>query len=138
MEAVFERKQEDVYVGMTAMLGTEALDMLNIVQRQALQQDGSRQVFVRVSSYQEFITVCASAEEKLCDMHQKDIVLLCTQLKTYDRKKKTEATLNIVWVPYIVSETVMAEVQKFNLKGTAKTFAIAAINDVKVSIQEAV
>ena len=37
MEAIFEKKQEDVYVGMTAMLGTEALDMLNIVQRQALQ-----------------------------------------------------------------------------------------------------
>ena len=65
-------------------------------------------------------------------------MLLCTQLKTYDRKKKTEATLNIVWVPYIVSETVMAEVQKFNLKGTAKMFAIAAINDVKISIEEAV
>ena len=46
--------------------------------------------------------------------------------------------MNIVWVPYIVSETVMSEVQKFNTKGSAKTFAIAAINDNKVSIEEAV
>ena len=71
-------------------------------------------------------------------MHQKDSVLLCTQLKAFDRKKKTEATLNMVWIPYIVSETVNAEVQKFISKGNAKTFAIAAINDNKISIEEAV
>ena len=32
-EAIFAKKQEDIYVGMTALLGTEALDMLNVVQR---------------------------------------------------------------------------------------------------------
>ena len=98
------------------MLGAEALDMLNVVQHPSLQQKDSRQVFVQVSSYQEFISVCASAEEKLCDMHQKDIVLLCTQLRTFDRQKKLEAPLNIVWVPYVVSETVMSEVLKFTAK----------------------
>ena len=67
-DAVFARKQEDIYVGMTAMLGTECLDMLNFIQHPSLQQD-ARQVFVQVRSYQEFITVCASAEEKICDMH---------------------------------------------------------------------
>ena len=69
---------------MTAILGTECLDMLNLVQRQTLQQEG-RQVFVQVRTYQEFITVCASAEEKICDMHQKDIVLLSTTLRSFDR-----------------------------------------------------
>ena len=67
-------------------------------------------MLVQVQSFEELNAVCASAEEKLNDMHQKDSVLLCTQLKSFDRKKKTEATLNIVWVPYIVSETVNAEV----------------------------
>ena len=65
-------------------------------------------------------------------------MLLCTQVKTFDRQKKLEATLNIVWVPYVVSETVLSEVLKFNMKSSAKIFAIAAINDFKVSIEEAV
>ena len=44
--------------------------------------------------------------------------------------------MNIVWVPYIISETVMAETQKFTSRG--KTFTIASINDMKVSVEEAV
>ena len=102
-------KNEDIYIGMTAQLGDQSMDMLNVVQRESLQQN-SKQVLVQVQSFEELNAVCASAEEKLNDMHQKDSVLLCTQLKSFDRKKKTEATLNIVWVPYIVSETVNAEV----------------------------
>ena len=44
--------------------------------------------------------------------------------------------MNIVWVPYIISETVMAETEKFTNRG--KTFAIASINDLKVSVEESV
>jgi len=44
----------------------------------------------------------------------------------------------MLWIPYIVSETVLAETAKFTAKGTAKTFAFAAINDSKVSTEEAV
>lgn len=95
-------------------------------------------MFVQVNSFEEFSAICASAEAKLCNMHQKDNVLLCTQLRDYNRQKKTQATLNLVWIPYIVSETVMAETAIYTAKGTAKTFAMGAINDVKLSIDEAV
>ena len=42
----------------------------------------------------------------------------------------------MLWVPYIVSETVIAETNNFTCAG--KTFAMAAINDQKVSVEEAV
>ena len=69
-------------------------------------------------------------------MHQKDIVVLCTQIRSFNRQKKTESNLNILWVPYVVSETVLAETRKLTCKG--KTFALAALNDNKVSVEEAV
>ena len=60
-------------------------------------------------------------------MQDKDSVLLCTQLRSFDRSKRVEARLNILWVPYIVSETVIDETK--NYTQTGKTFALAAIND---------
>ena len=71
-------------------------------------------------------------------MQQRDSVVLCTQLRSFDREKKQEAVLNIAWVPYIISETVMSELNKFVDRGAAKTFAMVAINDNKVSVEEAV
>ncbi len=46
--------------------------------------------------------------------------------------------MNIAWVPYVISETVNSEVSRFLDRGAAKTFAVVAINDNKVSIEEAV
>ena len=89
-----------------------------------------------MSSYEEFNSICTVAEQNLLKMPEKDNVLLCSQLKLFDRVKRVEARMNIVWVPYIISETVMAETQKFTSRG--KTFTIASINDMKVSVEEAV
>ena len=46
--------------------------------------------------------------------------------------------MNIVWIPYIVAETVMSETKTFLSRGAAKTFAMVAMNDNKVSVEEAV
>lgn len=59
-------------------------------------------------------------------------------MRVFDRKLKSQATMNMVWTPYVVSETVMAETAKFTSKSSAKTFAVAAINDHKISTEEAV
>ena len=71
-------------------------------------------------------------------MHQRDIVLLCSELRMFDRVMKTEVTMNIVWVPYSISEAVLAETDRFTSHRNAKTFAIASINDCKISTEEAV
>ena len=89
-----------------------------------------------MGSYEEFNEVCTVAEHNLLTMNDKDSVVLITQLRSFDRQKKTETHLNILWVPYIVSETVLAETNRFTASG--KTFSIAAINDQKVSVEEAV
>ena len=46
--------------------------------------------------------------------------------------------MNIVWIPYIVAETVMSETKTFLSRGAAKTFAMVAMNDNKASVEEAV
>ena len=46
-DAIFENKNEDIYIGMTAQLGNQSMDMLNVVQRESLQQN-SKQVLVQI------------------------------------------------------------------------------------------
>ena len=67
-------------------------------------------------------------------MEEKDQLTLCSKLWVIDREKKTEARLNILWVPYIATEKVLHETQQFSKVG--KTFSLAAINDQKVKIEE--
>ena len=55
----------------------------------------------------------------------------------YDRKNKTVSRLTLVWVPFIVQETVFSLVQP-QLERNAMNFAIAALNDLKISVDEAV
>ena len=38
-DAIFEMKNEDIYIGMSAQLGDQSMDMLNVVQRESLQQN---------------------------------------------------------------------------------------------------
>ena len=35
-DAIFEMKNEDIYIGMSAQLGDQSMDMLNVVQRESL------------------------------------------------------------------------------------------------------
>lgn len=112
------------------------MDLLGSVQSADTETLQGDQVFVKIRNYEEFNHICSAAEEMLLRMHQKDSVVLCTQIRSFNRQKKTESTLNVLWVPYIISETVMAETSKFTSKG--KTFVLAAINDNKVSVEEAV
>ena len=111
------------------------MDLLGSVQSESERLQGE-QVFVKINTYEEFNHICSAAEEMLLRMDQKDSVVLCTQIRSFNRQKKTESTLNVLWVPYIASETVMAETSKFTSKG--KTFVLASINDNKVSVEEAV
>ena len=47
VDSIFEIKSDDIYIGMTAQLGNQSMDMLNVVQRESMQQN-SKQVLVQV------------------------------------------------------------------------------------------
>ena len=83
------------------------MDLLGSVQSESERLQGE-QVFVKINTYEEFNHICSAAEEMLLRVDQKDSVVLCTQIRSFNRQKKTESTLNVLWVPYIASETVMA------------------------------